>query len=133
MLNVSRISVQRAKAILADSLPEVVEMVKAGDVTASERLRELRAVAGLTQGQLAEKAKLHRVEVAKLEIGNRSPSWETVLAICTALGVSCEEFRQEARHPRPRRLAGPARPTPTRPGRRSANRPRMRQGASQNL
>jgi transcriptional regulator with XRE-family HTH domain len=57
------------------------------------RLAELRAAAGLTQQQLAEKSGLHRVEVARLETGQRGPSWETALALCTALGVSCEEFR----------------------------------------
>jgi len=57
------------------------------------RLTELRTAAGLTQQQLAEKAGLHRVEIAKLEGADRSPSWETVLALCVALGVPCEAFR----------------------------------------
>ena len=57
------------------------------------RLAELRTAAGLTQQQLAEKAVLTRDGIAQLETGRRSPSWETVLALCTALGVSCEAFR----------------------------------------
>jgi transcriptional regulator with XRE-family HTH domain len=57
------------------------------------RLAELRTAAGLTQQQLADKAGLHRVQIARLETGRQGPSWETVLAICTVLGVSCEEFR----------------------------------------
>ena len=45
--------------------------------------------------------------IAHLETGRRSPSWDTVLAICSALGVSCEEFRQ-APADAPRK--GPGRP-----------------------
>jgi transcriptional regulator with XRE-family HTH domain len=71
------------------------------------RLAELRTAAGLTQQQLAEKAGLHRVEVAKLEGGDRSPSWETVLALCVALGVSCEAFRSA---PADAAKKGPGRP-----------------------
>ena len=56
---------------------------------------------------LAEKAGLHRVEIARLETASRGPSWETVLAICTALGVSCEQFRIAA--------AGAAKKGPGRP------------------
>jgi transcriptional regulator with XRE-family HTH domain len=72
----------------------------------SGRLRELRTAAGLTQGQLAERVGLHRVALARLEAGS-IPAWDTVLAICTALGVSCEEFRQ-APADAPRK--GPGRP-----------------------
>jgi transcriptional regulator with XRE-family HTH domain len=32
--------------------------------------------------------------LSRLERGNRSPSWETVLALADALGVSTEAFRQ---------------------------------------
>jgi DNA-binding XRE family transcriptional regulator len=59
------------------------------------RLAELRTKAGMTQQHLAEMAGLTRDGVAHLEGGRRAPSWETVLAICTALGVSCEAFRVE--------------------------------------
>ncbi len=58
------------------------------------RLRELRSEAGLTQQQLADRAGIHRVEVAKLEGGDRSPTWETVIALCRALGVGCDAFLQ---------------------------------------
>jgi len=76
------------------------------------RLRELREKAGLTQEQLGEKAGLTRGGVAQLEIGRRAPSWDTVLAICSALGVSCEAFRQPpAAAPR----KGPGRPPKAKP------------------
>src|SRR5438105_1895577 len=59
------------------------------------RLKELREAASLTQEQLAGQAGLTKDGIAQLEQGRRKPSWETVLTICTALGVSSEEFRKE--------------------------------------
>jgi transcriptional regulator with XRE-family HTH domain len=58
------------------------------------RLRELRESARLTQAELAEKAELTREGVAQLETGRRKPAWETVLALCEALGVECTAFCQ---------------------------------------
>jgi transcriptional regulator with XRE-family HTH domain len=75
------------------------------------RLRELRGRAGLTQGQLAEKAGVKRDAVARWEAGKREPSWGNVLALCAALGVSCEAFTQEP--------AGQPGPTRGRPRKRS--------------
>ncbi len=71
------------------------------------RLRELRESAGLTQHQFADKVGMTRDGIAHLETGRRSPSWDTVLAICSALGVSCEEFRQA---PADAPKKGPGRP-----------------------
>ncbi len=56
------------------------------------RLRELREQAGLTQGQLADRAGLIKDFISRLERGERSPSWETVLALGAALGVACTAF-----------------------------------------
>jgi DNA-binding XRE family transcriptional regulator len=71
------------------------------------RLRELREGAGLTQTELAGKAGLTREGVAQLETGRRKPAWETVLALCEALGCSCEAF---TRPPAQRPPAGRGRP-----------------------
>src|SRR5271156_2952987 len=71
-----------------------------------ERLRELREKAGLTQQQLAERANLTRAGVAQLETGRREPAWRTVVVLCEALGVACDEF-----------LRQPARRSPVMPGR----------------
>jgi DNA-binding XRE family transcriptional regulator len=71
------------------------------------RLRELREAAALTQADLAEKAGLTREGVAQLETGRRKPAWETVLALCEALGCSCEAFTQP---PADRPSPGPGRP-----------------------
>jgi transcriptional regulator with XRE-family HTH domain len=63
--------------------------------TFGRRLKELREQAGLTQPQLADKAKLSKAGIADLEQGRREPSWATVQALAAALEVSCEAFNQE--------------------------------------
>jgi len=84
------------------------------------RLKELREKAGITQQQLAEKAGVHKLTVAKLEQGIREPTWETALALADSLGVSCEVLRQrssassETRMGRPPKPEAPA-PKPTKP------------------
>jgi transcriptional regulator with XRE-family HTH domain len=60
------------------------------------RLRELRAAAGLTQAQLAERAEMHLHGLTKLEQGDREPSWATVQDLARALGVSCEAFQEDS-------------------------------------
>jgi transcriptional regulator with XRE-family HTH domain len=70
------------------------------------RLRELREAAGLTQEQLAERAGVKRDAVARWEAGKREPGWSNVLALCEALGCTCEAFTRP-----------PAERTPARPGR----------------
>jgi DNA-binding XRE family transcriptional regulator len=63
------------------------------------RFRELREAwkesAGFTQQQLAEKAGLTREGVVQLETERREPGWRTVVSLCQALGVSCEQFLKE--------------------------------------
>jgi transcriptional regulator with XRE-family HTH domain len=55
-------------------------------------LKQLREDAGLSQGELAEKAGLNLWGVAKLEQGVREPTWNTVLVLAAALGVDCNAF-----------------------------------------
>jgi transcriptional regulator with XRE-family HTH domain len=59
------------------------------------RLRQLRADAKLTQEELAERSGVHRQTIARLELGTRKPTWETVLILADTLGVSIEAFRPE--------------------------------------
>jgi transcriptional regulator with XRE-family HTH domain len=74
------------------------------------RLRQLREAAGLTQEALAEQAGMHKFGIAKLERGEREPSWATVKTLAKALGVNCLAFegddegdqREEAPRPRGR-------------------------------
>lgn len=76
------------------------------------RLKELREGAGLTQQKLADDAGLKLGGIRDLEQGRRKPAWETVLALCKALGVDCTAFTQEpasestepARRGRPRKV-----------------------------
>jgi transcriptional regulator with XRE-family HTH domain len=77
-------------------------------VAFGHRLRELRERAGLTQRQLAERAGMHRQGVAKLELGEREPSWSTLLALAGGLGVDLNAFGQGPPTDLPPR--GPGRP-----------------------
>ncbi len=61
--------------------------------TFGQKLRELREAAGLTQAELAERAGMNPFGVAKLEQGQREPSWATVLALAGALGLDCLAFQ----------------------------------------
>jgi transcriptional regulator with XRE-family HTH domain len=74
------------------------------------RLRELREAAGLTQGQLAERAGVKRDAVARWEAGKREPGWSNVLGLAEALGVDCTAFTQP---PAERPTAGRGRPRKT--------------------
>ncbi len=86
----------------------------------ASKLRELRIAAGLTQPALAAKAGLTKDGVAQLEQGRRSPSWETVLALASALGVSCQAFTQQ-----PAEQAAPKRGRPRKPA-GNAGKPRAK-------
>jgi transcriptional regulator with XRE-family HTH domain len=82
------------------------------------RLRELREEAGLTQEQLAAKAGMHKLGIAKLERGERGPSWSTVVALCEALGVPCQAFLEAPKtSQKPRRRGRP--PKEAKPARKS--------------
>src|SRR5438045_3291880 len=59
------------------------------------RLRELRTQAGLSQPQLAGRVGMHKDALARLERGERLPSWPTVLALAEALGVNTDAFAQQ--------------------------------------
>src|SRR5436309_7205132 len=72
------------------------------------RLKELREAKGWTQRQLAEAAGLAVAGVQNLEQGRTYPEWPTVLALCQALGVSCDAFAVEPSTPSP--VAGRGRP-----------------------
>ncbi len=76
----------------------------------ADRLRELREAKGITQKQLAELAGVSLRGVAQWEQGVREPAWSSVVALCGALGVSCEAFLQE----------------PTRKGEKKPGRPRKK-------
>jgi transcriptional regulator with XRE-family HTH domain len=70
------------------------------------RLKELRAAACLTQQQLAEKAGVAVGVIRKLERDENKPSWQTVVKLCKAMGVSSEEFMRPPSPTLPPTVAG---------------------------
>lgn len=60
-----------------------------------QKLKEVRARAGLTQEALARAADISLSAITKLESGKVDPTWGTVQRIAKALGVSVEEFKDD--------------------------------------
>ena len=56
-------------------------------------LTALRAAAGLSIPDLARKADISDDAIRLYEAGTRSPSWQIVQKLATALGVSTDTFR----------------------------------------
>ena len=55
-------------------------------------LRELRARSGLSQEQLAAKAKMHRNYIGGIERGEKSPTFKSVGRILAVLGITWAEL-----------------------------------------
>jgi transcriptional regulator with XRE-family HTH domain len=85
------------------------------------RLKELREQAELTQKALADRANISQRAVSHYEQGLHDPTWTSVLALATALGVDCLAFQQppaevpEPRRGRPRKAGGTSEPPPEPP------------------
>ncbi len=58
----------------------------------SDNVRTLREVQGLTQSQLAKKAKVPRATLSLLESGSANPTLAVMIRVCNALGVRLEEL-----------------------------------------
>jgi transcriptional regulator with XRE-family HTH domain len=71
------------------------------------RLRELREANALSRDVLAERAGIKPSAVRDIEQAVYSPNWETVVALCRALGVRCDAFLER---PTDRPPPGPGRP-----------------------
>ena len=56
-------------------------------MTVGDELRAVREAAGLSQEELAEKAKLHRTYVNMVERGKKNPTLEVFFRICDALNI----------------------------------------------
>jgi transcriptional regulator with XRE-family HTH domain len=56
------------------------------------KLRTIRRAKKLSQAQLAECAGVHRQVIARLELGENQPTWQTVLALAKALGCKPNDF-----------------------------------------
>ena len=57
-------------------------------------IRELRAAAGMTQQQLADRIELTRQTVIAIEVDKYSPSLETAFRIAQVFGVPLEQVFQ---------------------------------------
>ena len=57
-----------------------------------ERVRKLRQTKGLSQEELAFRAKMHRTYLGGIERGERNPALKNIAAIAKALDVSLSEL-----------------------------------------
>ena len=57
-----------------------------------ERLKQLRERNQWTQSELAEHAQVSVVTISKLEQGKNLPTFEVLIALCSAIGVSPTEL-----------------------------------------
>lgn len=65
--------------------PRVEEIAKVGRQTIGARIRQLRESADLTQEALAAHAGIGRVTLVRIENGDQSPKYETLIALAHAL------------------------------------------------
>ena len=56
------------------------------------RIKEIRAIRGISQEELAFRAGLHRTYVSSLELGNRNVSLLSIEKLAVALECSMEDF-----------------------------------------
>ena len=70
-----------------------------------EVLKAARHEAGLTQEELAARAKLSREYVSKLERGQQSPTVDTLFRLCAILGVKASVLLSRLEEQRPERPA----------------------------
>ena len=68
-----------------------------------EEIRKARKGAGLTQEDLAFKAGVSRNYVSLLELGEKSPTVDTLMRICNAMGVKASVLLTAVENGRPRR------------------------------
>ena len=69
-----------------DYQSRVESIAEQGRRTIGEKIRRLREAAGITQEGLASAAGIGRVTVTRIENGEQSPRYETLLALAKAMG-----------------------------------------------
>jgi transcriptional regulator with XRE-family HTH domain len=69
-----------------------MRMAESTDPPIGTVLRDLRVQRGLSQEQLAAKAKMHRNYIGGVERGEKSPTFKSVARILSVLGVSWSEL-----------------------------------------
>ena len=76
--------------------PTVEAIAASARNTLGARIRRNRESAGLTQEQLAQRARIGRVTLARLENGGQAPRFKTLTAIAQALGVDVNALLVES-------------------------------------
>ncbi len=66
-----------------------------GRAPIGSRIRTLRLQRGLTQNELAERAGMHKTELARIEGGVRGADAETTRNLASALGVDLSEILED--------------------------------------
>lgn len=61
-------------------------------ITFKKQLKEVREFLGLTQSELAMRAKLTPAAISQLEAGEREPQLGTLVRLADALGVSIDRL-----------------------------------------
>ena len=74
-------------------------MAASGRSSLAERIRQLRGSARMTQDRLASAAGIGRITLVRIEKGERSPRYETLVALATALGRAPAELLVSASDP----------------------------------
>lgn len=69
-----------------------LEQAHRGRVHLGERIRRFRQRVGWTQEELAKRAGMGRVTLSRLESGDQSPRYSTLVALAKALGVSITDL-----------------------------------------
>ena len=72
--------------------PMVEAIAQQGRKTLGERIRRLRESSGLTQKELASSAGIGRVTVVRLENGEQTPRYVTLVAIAGSLGRAVQDL-----------------------------------------
>jgi transcriptional regulator with XRE-family HTH domain len=62
-----------------------------------KKLKELREGRGWTQEELAQKTGISRTSLARMETDAQVPSWPSVFALASALGVASDTFPDVAK------------------------------------
>ncbi len=69
-----------------------LEQAHRGRAHLGERIRRFRQRVGWTQEELAKRAGMGRVTLSRLESGDQSPRYRTLVALAKALGVSVSDL-----------------------------------------
>ena len=76
--------------------PRVEAVALAGRQTIGGRIRRLRESSGMTQEVLARGAGIGRVTIVRIESGDQSPRYETLVSLAQALGMPIQALLVES-------------------------------------